>query len=216
MKGISMRKIIITIVSVIGLLLPLMWEAQGTLYVSNLGQTPTGSASIGSDAWVAQDFFTGTNASGYILNSVQLLMDTASGSPSGFDVSLYSSLRGEPNDLGNLVGSDPSAGGIFTYTDSGLTLSPSTDYFIVLTATTPVAQGAYNWSTVSASSTIGGEEWMIIPDIYSSGNGLSWQISRQYTFQIGIYATAVPEPSSSLLLLLGSGVFIYVRRAFRR
>ena len=72
-------------------------------------------------------------------------MNTASGNPSGFNVSLYSSLSGEPyNNLGNLVGSDPSVGGIFTYTANGLTLSPSTDYFIVLTAATPVAEGAYD------------------------------------------------------------------------
>jgi hypothetical protein len=51
MKRISTQKIILSLVPVIGLL-PLMAQVQGTLYVSNLGQTPTGSASIGSDAWV--------------------------------------------------------------------------------------------------------------------------------------------------------------------
>src|SRR5271155_4572171 len=107
------------VVPAIGLLLPLVAEAQGSLYVSNLGQTPTGSAAIGSDSWIAQSIIAGTNADGYILNSIQLLMDPASGSPIGFNVSIYSSLSGEPYDnIGNLVGSDPSAGGIFTYTAS--------------------------------------------------------------------------------------------------
>ncbi len=100
-----------------------MAQAQGTLYVSNLSQTPTGSASIGNDARIAQSIVTGTNPGGYSLNSIQLLMDTASGSPNGFTVSIYSSLNGLPyQNLGNLVGSIPSSGGVFAYTASGLEL----------------------------------------------------------------------------------------------
>src|SRR5664280_720145 len=80
-------------------------QAQGTLYVSNLGQTPTGSAAIGSDAWVAQTVFTGTNPGGYMLNSVHLLMNAASGTPSGFAVSIYSK-TGDPYRF-NIPGDSP-------------------------------------------------------------------------------------------------------------
>jgi hypothetical protein len=200
----------------VGLLLPLMAQAQGTLYVSNLGQTPTDSAAIGSDSWIAQQFYTGTNADGYVLNSIQLLMDAASGSPSGFTVSIYSfnnSNYGPGSDLGSLSGSDPSAGGIFTYTASGLTLSPSTAYFIVLTAATPVAQGAYAWS-LGQQYAGGSDQWEIFPDYESSANGSSWDShARSNTFQLAVYATAVPEPS--LLGLSPLGVLLLTWRRWK-
>jgi hypothetical protein len=114
-KGINMKKIIFLAIIFIGeFFVPSLVQAQGTLYVSNLGQTPTGSASVGSDAWIAETIITGTGDNGYILNSIQMLMDSASGSPNGFTISIYSSLSGQPyQNLGNLVGSNPSAGGVF-------------------------------------------------------------------------------------------------------
>ncbi len=207
-----MQKIILSLIPAIGLLLPLMAQAQGTLYVSNLGQTPTGSASIGSDAWIAQSIITGTDSSGYILNSIQLLMNTASGNPSGFNVSLYSSLSGEPyNNLGNLVGSDPSVGGIFTYTANGLTLSPSTDYFIVLTAATPVAEGAYDWS--AANSFTESNQWQLNDAYFSSPDGSGWTgHARGDVFQLAINATVVPEPATLTLAGLGLACLSFWRR----
>jgi hypothetical protein len=94
-------------------------QAQGSLYVSNLGQTSTGSMGIGSNSWIAQPFFTGTDPNDYSLNSIQLLMNAASGSPSNFTVSIFShTADGTPgSNLGSLTGSDPAAGGIFTYAD---------------------------------------------------------------------------------------------------
>jgi hypothetical protein len=198
------KKIVLIFVSAIGLLLPQITPAQGTLYVSNLGQTPTGSNAIGSDSWIAQGFITGTNSNGYTLNSIQLLMDANSGSPSNLAVSIYSSLSGNPNNnLGNLVGSDPLAGGIFTYTASGITLSQSTFYFVVLTAATTIAQGAYNWSATTGGPQGGVGGWDIFGEYFSSTDGLSWQASRENNFQFGIYAMPVPEPSTYALAGLG-------------
>jgi hypothetical protein len=189
-------------------------SAQGTLQVSNIGQVSTGSAPIGSDVWIAQLFYTGNNSGGYDLDSIQLLMDATSGSPGGFSVSIYglnsngSLLPG--SNLGSLSGSDPAGGGIFTYTASGLMLSPSTFYFVVLTTATPIAQGAYNWSAVN-SPTIN-NDWEIYQDYCYSPNGLGWRSnSHQDVFQLAINATAIPEPSALSLLLLGGGVFLYVR-----
>lgn len=128
-----MRKII-SVFLTIGWFVPGFVYAQGTLYLSNLGVPSGGSNAIGSDSWLAAPFLTGTNSGGYDLNSIQLLMDAASGSPSGFRVSLYSdnSSSGSPeSSLGSLSGSDPASGGIFTYTTSGLSLSPSTWYYKV-------------------------------------------------------------------------------------
>jgi len=214
-----MKKFTAIILGILGLLLAQMAQAQGTLEVSNLGQTPTGSAAIGSDSWIAQTFVTGNNSGGYTLDSVQLLMDAASGSPGGFDVSIYSK-TGDPHSftspgdtvhssLGSLSGLDPSAGGLFTYTASGITLSPSTFYFVVVTAATPISQGAYNWS---AANSFTQNSWTI-EDLYlSSSNGSSWSATlRQDVFQMAVYTTATPEPATLTLAGLGVACLIFRR-----
>jgi len=185
------------------LLIPRSGHSQPTGYVSNLGQTSAGSEATGSDLWLAQTFITGINPQGYILNSVDLLMDASSGSPSGFGVSIYSSLNPN-NNLGSLNGLDPSAGGIFTYTASGLMLSPSTFYYVVVTAATPVEQGAYNWSVENTQPLLVGlEEWVVPIITWRSTTGSGWNDERQYRFQLAIDATAVPEPATLALGGLG-------------
>ena len=212
-----MKKLIIMFV--VALLAPQIIQAQGiTTYLSNLGQPSTGNLAVGSDSWYAALFFTGGNASGYVLNSVQLAMTDDSGNPSGFTVMLYSSTLGTGafpgSSLGTLDGSaNPSTSGIYTYTASGLTLAPSTPYFIVLTAGTAVANGAYEWSVTSTPSPgyssyhWGGEIFFL-----HSSNDLNWNYTSGTYGQFALNATAVPEPSASWLLLLGSGVFMCVRR----
>lgn len=191
---------------------PSLVQAQGTLYVSNLGQTPTGSVAIGSNFWIAQVFVTGTNSGGYMLNSVQLLIDAASGNPSGFSASVYNfSGTGPGSNLGSLSGSDPSAGGVFSYTASGLTLSSSTVYFVVLTAATSVAQGAYNWSA-GIQYTFGSNQWEIAPGYSSSSDGLTWtNYGRSDAFQLALYATPIPAPEPSAEMLLGLGGALLLR-----
>ena len=165
----------------VGLMLPQFVQAQGTLYLSNLGQTTVGSMDIGSDAWIAQYFTTGTNPNGYIVNSIQLSMSSASGNPSGFTVSIYSSPgNGAPGtSLGSLSGSDPVTGGVYTYTTSGIVLSSSTFYFVVATSTTPIAQGAYHWNAANSFGEIytsPGDPWTIQDAYYSSTDGSSWTV----------------------------------------
>jgi hypothetical protein len=188
-------------------------QAQGTLQVSNLGQTPNESAPIASDSWIAQSIFTGTNPAGYVLNSVQLLMNTASGTPSGFSVSIYTWLGGLPqNYLGNLIGSDPSAGGVFTYSASDISLSPSTSYFVVLTAASPAAQGAYIWSGAGHAPIVGNQQWTINDTYASSPDGMNWTGQpRGDVFQMAIYATAAPEPGIIALVATG-GLFLAFHR----
>jgi hypothetical protein len=217
-----MRRIILVLTSVVGLLIPILATAQGTLQLSNLGQTPVGGAATGSDSWNAQGFFTGANPNGYIgytLNSVELLMDPGLGSPSGFTVSIHDlAVSGNPYDpylppgssLGSLSGPDPSAGGVFTYTASGITLLPSTRYYVVATSATPVANGAYYWS--SAASTLTSPWALQYPAfIYSSSNGSDWDFARGITFQLAIYATPVPEPSTLALAGLGLAALSFWR-----
>lgn len=202
-----MRKAtLMAIILMVELLAPSFVHAQATLYLSNLGLASNGSAAVASDAWLGRLFRTGTNPAGYDLNSVQLLMDAASGSPNGFAISLYSNNNGGPGaSLGSLSGSDPATGGISTYTASELTLSPSTSYFIILTAATPEAQGVYFWSAANVGNYDYSDGWSIGVLNYSSTDGSNWGYSRSGPgpFQFAIYATPVPEPSTLALAGLG-------------
>ncbi len=219
-----MKKFII--IFAVGLLIQQITKAQGTTYVSNLGQSSIGSESVGSDSWVAVPFITGANVGGYTLNSVQLAMTAASGNPIGFTVMLYrSTFNGPPPpfalpgvSLGTLNGSlNPVTAGTYTYTPaSSFTLSPNIEYFIVLTARTAVANGAYDLSAAGPIPYNSSDGWSSQVWDWTSSNGLFWIQPPSVYSQFAITATAIPEPSSSFLLLLGSGVFIYVRRAFRR
>lgn len=212
----------------VALLAPQIVQAQGTMaYFSNLGQTSTGSVAVGSDSWLAALFVTGTNSGGYMLDSIQLGMADASGNPGNFTVMLY----GNGNypgaidigsNLGALDGSlNPVSSGIFTYTTaSNLILSPITEYFIVLTAATVVANGAYNWSYVSTNFYSPSGGWSsrgVFETVLTSSDGLSWSpnlVSGHYA-QFAINATAIPEPGIFSLLGLGGLAFLWHRRKAR-
>ena len=186
-----------------------MAHAQGTTYLSNLGQVSAGRFMVGSDFWIAQNFHTGTNAGGYSLKSVQLPTLPAVGNPSGFAVLVYSqsSINGifPGSILGGLTGPDPTAGGTFNYNTGGLWLAPNEAFFLVATAATPTATGAFPWSF--ASSFFGAESsegWGLSGFRWSSADGVNWnRVVGATFFQFAMIATAVPEPSSWLLLLLG-------------
>lgn len=213
-----MNKIILVLV--IGLLTQQTILAQGTVYISNLGQTPTGSNSVGSDSWIASEIMTGANSRGYLLNSVQLAMVDGSGNPSGFTAMIYSETGVigffPGTNLCTLNGStDPSTTGIYAYTPaSNLMLSPSTIYYLVLTAGTTVANGTYEWSLTSPISYNPIDAWKA-GGVWKSSDGLAW-LYNPGAPQFAINATAIPEPSSAFLLFLGGGVLIYVRTRIRR
>jgi hypothetical protein len=219
-----MKKLIINsiIVLLLVVLFPQLIRAQGTItYLSNLEQSSASTDAVGSDSWLAAGFSTGNNVSGYILNSFQLEMTDASGSPSGFTAMLFhSSLGGisPGNSIETLDGSlSPVSAGTYTYNPgSSLTLSPNNDYFIVLTAGTTIANGAYNWRVSVEDSYNPNGGWFAGGGLWTSSNGSRWtQISATY-LQYAINATAIPEPSPFGLLLLGSGLFIYARRTSHR
>ena len=202
------------LVLAVALLAPQITQAQGTIYLSNLGEPSTGSRAVGSDSWLAVPFVTGINDGGYILNSIQLGVADASGNPGGFTVMLYTPnhlyFAYPGNSLGTLSGStDPATGGIYTYSPAGnLTLSEFTEYLIVLTAGTAVANGAYQWSFTSTSSYNQAGRWSIGTfagpgPFLSSINGSSWSPIPTTYLQFAIDATAVPEPGGLCLFVLG-------------
>jgi hypothetical protein len=220
-KGTNMKRIIIMFA--VALVAPQMVQAQGTVYVSNLDQPSAGSIAVGSDSWVAGNFRTGTNSAGYVLNSVQLAMTDASGNPGGFTVMIYGS---DNNPIGEMPGSslgtlngsaNPSTADIYTYTPaSSLTLSPGTFYYIVLTAGTSVANGAYEWSYDDAYSYNLIDRWGGGIAFHSNNGSLnSWRVSGGSSYHFPLYAingTAVPEPGVCSLFALGGLGFLWHRR----
>jgi hypothetical protein len=201
--------------------IPQIAQAQGVTYLSNLGQPPSGALPIASDSWLAADFTTGTNVAGYVLNYVQVAIADAVGSPSGFSAMVFaksSILTGAVlpgSNLGTLTGSlNPSTAGTYAYTaPQNLTLSPNTDYFIVLTAATAAANGAYEWSVTSTAS-IGynAYHWggQGVPCL--SSDGLHWDFLSVNDYpQFAIDATAIPEPGLLTFFVLGGLSLIWHR-----
>ena len=206
---------------VAGLLAQQLALAQGTTtYLSNLGQASAGSLAVGSNSWLAAPFMTGANAGGYVLNSVQLALTDASGNPTGFRVMIYNNGAWPGGiipgiNLSTLNGSlDPVAAGVYTFTPaSTLTLSPRLFYEIVLTAETPIAAGAYEWSFATTSSYNPSGGWLAANGpVLTSGNGSSpsWNVSGATCAQFAINATEIPVPEPSALALLALGGFFLV------
>jgi MYXO-CTERM domain-containing protein len=219
-----MRNILLAsiVASMVTSVIPDVGQAQGKmLYVSSLSQTYTGTGAVGSDLWLAATFRTGNNSGGYALDSVQLGMADASGNPSGIAVMLYAN-SGSPGgptpgaNLGGLSGpASPSTAGVYSYAPTAsLTLSPATFYFVVLTAGTAIANGAYSWG-LSAYPPIASAGWAGINGILQSPTGTSgWSQALPYQGmgQFAIYATAVPEPGVLSMAVLGGLLFLRRRR----
>jgi hypothetical protein len=202
-----MKKAIFAIVTFIALLSARTTHAQGVLYVSNLKQSVAGGEVVGSNSWIGQTFVTGPSAGGYLLNSVQMLMDSPSGGPGGFNVSIYSKTgdphsEHEPGDspqasLGNFIGPEPTAASVFSYTNSGIILALSTFYYVVVTADKSTSAGSYAWSGTTGLTQSNG--FTIEDECFNSTNGLAWTwTARKITFQLGLYASTVPPPNLSL------------------
>ena len=145
-------------------------HAQGTIFLSNLGQPSSESLPVGSDSWYAEEFSAGTNSSVYALNAIQVVMGGASGNPNGFMVSLHTNATGgfgsvPGGSVGQLIGpSAPEANGVYTYTAvSPIMIERNVSYYIVVTAGTPVTTGAYPWSTASVFSYASPDGWLAGP-----------------------------------------------------
>ncbi len=178
-------------------------SAQGTTHISNLEANSLGYVAIASNAKLAQSFDTGANSLGYFLNSVQLSLAVPTGSPSGFTVSLFEDKDFHPGaSMGTLTGStNPSVAGIFSYEADNTTLSPSSKYWIVLSAQTPLTIGAYYSGLASFFDYTSTGTWSTDRFYNKSTDGLVWTDSIVgYNLKFSVAATAIPEPSITVLL----------------
>ncbi len=194
--------------------------AQSTTYLSNVAEPSSGFALVASDSWQAGQFRTGNNPNGYRLTSAQILLSPTIGNPGALNVSIYNDmfdgniLQRVPNtSIGSLVGSNPFAPGINTFTNAGIVLSPLSRYFVVVTSDTPVGQGSFKWNISATSSYDSPADWFLGGLGYDSTDGDTWSVTRPRMFQFSINAIAVvPEPSSQVLLGIG-GSFLFTRLA---
>lgn len=186
-------------------------KAQETLYLSNIGSTPSSPYPIDGSDWQEIDFTTGANTPGYTLNAVEIEMADATGDPSGFALQVYTTDNYLPSSLiGVLDGSStPNASGFYTYTANNITLNPDTTYAIVANATSPLANGSFEWDAGPAPTLVGG--WLDNGHRSSDDGGADWDSIRSRV-EVGIYATAVPEPSTGILLLIGAGLALFFRK----
>ena len=112
--------------------------SQDTVYLSNLGEASGGGVAVNNDSVIRAPFTTGSNSGGYILDSVQLVMNAASGDPTDFNVAIYG--------LGSLTGSaNPFNAGVFTYIASGITLQADTTYYVAVISRQSSINGDYYW-----------------------------------------------------------------------
>lgn len=187
--------------------------AQGTLYVSSVDTPIGGNLQVASDSWLGESFATGNFAGGYSLESVQLRMNSPSGSAGGFSVNIYSASAGYPGAVlpGTLNGPSPSTTGVFSYAASGISLSPSTTYFVVLKATTASSSGAFLWSYSGAGFPYVFGGWDYGPFASRSTDGDVWTRSGR-SFQLAITATPIPEPAAIALLLSGWAIFLVCKK----
>jgi hypothetical protein len=140
-----------------------------------------------------------------LLNSIQLQLGTPIGMPSGFSLGIYDGNVSTPgNLLQSLVGTEPTGSGVFTFQSSGLALQPNSAYFIVATASTPLASGAFQWDVTSWVDQAHVFDFGAGGLLFESVDGHAWAYSRPNNFMFAVNATTIPEPSAMAFVGLGS------------
>ncbi len=195
-------------------------------YLTNTANGSNYGAEIDSSQWLAQSFITGTNLSGYTLDSTQLMLGAAGTAPA-FTVSLYSDVSTAPGTLVSALTTTGTPDGTLNATlnftpTSPTTLAPSTTYWLVTSSTAafqPSTNYLYQSFNYTSTSYTASDGWTIpTTDLLSSSNsGSSWGSfgSSNALFSVSAFA-AVPEPSNYVLVDLGLAALIFVCARRRR
>jgi chitinase len=142
--------------------------ASATVLSDNLSEASSGYTSVDGTQWLAAKFSTGS--SGVNLASVTIPLWESVAGP--LTMKIYTESGGQPDTLVGTLTSPGSfsTGGLAnaTFTASGITLSASTNYWVVL----ETSSGEYSWGeTASPNGTGVGFSPQVV---YSNDNGLSW------------------------------------------
>ena len=189
--------------------------------VSNLSETPgTGMRAgtlSGNDRQASTGFTTGSNASGYSLESVTFNISDITGSPSNFVLAIYSDSSGDPGTSSEVLsGTTPSSTGEHTFTASSFNLSANTTYHVVMTATGSPDNNFFRWGQNASNSETSSDGWTIADDgLTSSNGGTSWSGNDGISGLFSIQATAVPEPQAYAAVVSACLIALAVNRRKR-
>jgi hypothetical protein len=201
-----------------GLLLALL-TASGlvradTTIFDNLAQTSQGFSSVSDTFWEAQKFK--SDSTNLLLTSGTLTLYSGTAGSGTFFLNLYSDAAGQPGtSLANLfTGPNPFAGPTFPQTGDVLfgglsqALTPNTNYWLVLGESAGSALDI-RWGSTSIPTGTGSGFQAIAANTSNQGAGWSLSVNIPHKMQL----TAIPEPGSMLLGLLGG--LLLARRPLR-
>ena len=216
-------KAINTVIFLVSTFFLTLQSTQAAVYISNLGETSLGAYSFSQNGpngpenlWFAQRFYTGTALGGYNLDSIELSLD-GTGSPAGsVVVYLYGSTPSAPGAPEQTVNSvNPTVSGTYTFTASGIILSPSTYYYIVATTTADPATDPYAWNQSSTYNFTSTDNWSIPQNhqcVSTDGSHWIYSFISANPLQFAVNATAVPEPGILSLTGIGLALAFFRRR----
>lgn len=219
-----------TVLSVV-LGLAAVGTAHGAVVLSNLGQTQADydavSGPMSAEVSHAVQFTTGSSAGGYTLDSVRISIRFVSGSAGnnsvnngGFSLSIYNHDGTYPDTVrGTLTGNaNPATTGLYTYTASGISLAPSTSYWVVARVTS--GDSTYLWNFADSASLDNPSTGWTLSSSYAETFNLStptptWDIlsGTPSMLEINATATPVPEPAEyAAVSALGLAGAAWLRR----
>jgi hypothetical protein len=188
-------------------------SATAKLVVDNLSEATSASAPT---SYRSGAFQTGSEAGGYTLESI---IFKTSGSPTtehgNFVLQVRADNGGEPGDLladGVLSGNDdPFEAGNYTYTASGVTLDPSTLYW--LSATVSTGSAYYYWDMTNSTNETVYEAGWSISELTAFGGPGNWSVfdNSRPQFGVSIATASTPSPGPIALLSLGGLILLLTR-----
>ena len=192
--------------------------AEVILFDNLAAGSPNGSFGVSNAQWTAQSFATTT--AGFILDEVSIRLWNQNGTSGNFEIQVWDALGagGRPGaqvgaavytGLAENLGS--SYGSLLAVSGLNFTLAPSTSYYLVAAGTSltdipdffgPIP-GTLYWDATNVVTS---------PAYVTSNSGANW--NGPFSQNLYMKATAIPEPSTCMMVLAGltCGGYTMIRR----